>query len=205
MTMWHSKLAVVLDNFLASRKGKPDLHFWDTVALDWRETVDMLYDDDDMLYDDDEGMETFSYLTGWITTFSLFDSNGDVVVQEGADFECKGYAPYVHACEKAKKLMGEKWWHIDSRDIADNAISVPITVNDNGVAYSTRMYIGQLMSEFEEGLDREGKEKEMLEKQGIKGTKNVLTPRTDYALVVEGLTKEGKGESGSNEKEFKDL
>ena len=81
----------------------------------------------------------------------------------------------------------EKWWYLDTKDIADNVISVPITVNDNGVKYSTRMLIGQLMSEFEEGLDREGKEKEMLERQGIKGTKNVLTPRTDYALLVKGL------------------
>ena len=190
MTMWHSKLAVVLDNFLSSRKGKPDLHFWDTVALDFG------------------GGSGPSYLTGWVTTFSLFDSNGDgVVLNPQPDFEC-----YNHACEKAKKLVGEKWWHIDSEDIAENVISVPITVDDNGVKYSTRMFIGQLMSEFEEGLDREGNEKEMLERQGINGTKNVLTPRTDYALVVQGLqadverlTKEGKGESGNNEKEFKDL
>ena len=160
MTKWHSKLAVVLDNFLASRKGKPDLHFWDTVALDLR------------------GGSGPSYLTGWITTFSLFDSDGDVVGRppRGND----------RRFEEAKKLMGEKWWYLDTKNIADNVISVPITVDDNGVKYSTRMFIGQLMSEFEEGLDREGKEKEMLERQGIKGTKNVLTPRTDYALVVQG-------------------
>ena len=194
MAKWHSKLAVVLDNFLASRKGKPDLHFWDTVALHWG------------------GGSGPSYLTGWITTFSLFDSNGDVVVSEGfqPDFVDCRYDTDNHACERY--LVGEKWWYLDSEDLAENVISVPITVNDNGVKYSTRMFIGQLMSEFEEGLDREGKEKEMLERQGINGTKNVLTPRTDYALVVQGLQadvdrliEEGKGESGSNEKEFKEL
>ena len=151
MTKWHSKLAVVLDNFLSSRKGKPDLHFWDTVALRRG------------------GGSGPSYLTGWVTTFSLFDSNGDVIGGSG------GYG------------NDEPWWYLDTKDIAENVISVPITVDDNGVAYSTRMFIGQLMSEFEEGLDREGNEKEMLERQGINGTKNVLTPRTDYALVVQGL------------------
>ena len=190
MTMWHSKLAVVLDNFLSSRKGKPDLHFWDTVALDFG------------------GGSGPSYLTGWVTTFSLFNSNGNVV---GRTPPPRGYDP-LGWTEEVKEWGGEKWWYIDSEKIAENVISVPITVDDNGVAYSTRMFIGQLMSEFEEGLDREGNEKEMLERQGINGTKNVLTPRTDYALVVQGLqadverlTKEGKGESGSNEKEFKDL
>lgn len=175
MTEWHSKLAVVLDNFLASRKGTPDLHFWDTVALA------------------DPGGSGPTYLTGWITTFSPFDSNGDVVVlNPGPNSE------------------GEKWWDINTEDINDNVISVPITVNDNGVVYSTRMFIGTFMAKFEQGLEREGKEKEILERQGINGTKNVLTPRTDYALVVQGLRADverlqGKGESCSNEKEFKDL
>ena len=201
MTKWHSKLAVVLDNFLASRKGKPDLHFWDTVALDWSPpAVDC---------------DSNPYLTGWITTFSLFSSSGNVIGFPRPDFECDyDYDDYddAPARKTCKKDAGRKWWHIDSEDIADNVISVPIKVNDNGVEYSTRMFIGQLMSEFEEGLDREGKEKEMLERQGITGTKNVLTPRTDYALVVQGLQadvdrliEEGKGESGSNEKEFKEL
>ena len=175
MTMWHSKLAVVLDNFLSSRKGKPDLHFWYTAALDWGDGYFITIE------------SSPRYLTGWITTFSLFDSNGYVV----------GYVvPPGDRFEGDKRRMGqtwwwknamEKWWYLDTKDIADNVISVPITVNDNGVKYSTRMLIGQLMSEFEEGLDREGKEKEMLERQGIKGTKNVLTPRTDYALLVKGL------------------
>ena len=175
MTMWHSKLAVVLDNFLSSRKGKPDLHFWYTAALDWGDGYFITIE------------SSPRYLTGWITTFSLFDSNGYVV----------GYVvPPGDRFEEEKRRMGqtwgwknvmEKWWYLDTKDIADNVISVPITVNDNSVAYSTRMYIGQLMSEFEEGLDREGNEKEMLERQGINGTKNVLTPRTDYALVVQGL------------------
>merc|ERR1712038_197054 len=59
MSKWHGILSKVLDKFVKSKEGNPDLHFWDTVCS--REG----------------GGSGPSYLSGWVTVFACFNSKGE--------------------------------------------------------------------------------------------------------------------------------
>jgi hypothetical protein len=58
MKKWHSLLAPVLDHFVASAEGRPELEFWDTVCSHRG------------------GGSGPSYLSGWVTVFSCFQADG---------------------------------------------------------------------------------------------------------------------------------
>eukprot|EP00558_Chaetoceros_sp_UNC1202_P005544 CAMPEP_0197243466 /NCGR_PEP_ID=MMETSP1429-20130617/8915_1 /TAXON_ID=49237 /ORGANISM="Chaetoceros sp., Strain UNC1202" /LENGTH=141 /DNA_ID=CAMNT_0042703697 /DNA_START=67 /DNA_END=489 /DNA_ORIENTATION=+ len=59
MTQWHSLLSQVLDEFVKSVEGSPDLNFWDTVLSHHG------------------GGSGPSYISGWVTVFACFNAKGD--------------------------------------------------------------------------------------------------------------------------------
>jgi len=105
-----------------------------------------------------------SYLGGWITCFNLFDHKGELAIYSG---DARFGSSYTDS----------KWWKLDTSDISDNVISVSISVNDNGIEYSTRMFIGTFVSNFDVDIDRGVKEARALKKQNILGKKTVVGPR----------------------------
>ena len=58
MTKWHLLLSQVLDEFVASVEGTPNLEFWDTVLSHHA------------------GGSGPSYISGWVTVFACFDAKG---------------------------------------------------------------------------------------------------------------------------------
>jgi len=59
MKKWHALLSRVIDEFVNSVEGKPNLEFWDTVAHH------------------EGGGSGPSYLSGWVTVFACFKANGE--------------------------------------------------------------------------------------------------------------------------------
>ncbi len=104
MEKWHGLLKKVIDGFVASAEGNPDLSFWDTVASM------------------ESGGSGPTYLSGWLTVFACFKSDG----------KWQGYV-----------RDGRDWPQIDTTKIPLGTVSVPVTINDNGTEYESTMTAGQ--------------------------------------------------------------
>jgi hypothetical protein len=116
MKKWHSLLAPVLDHFVASAEGRPELKFWDTVCSH------------------SGGGSGPSYLSGWVTVFSCFQAGGT----------WQGEVPERPRGGYGRERNAEvKWPFIDTGAIPGGAVSVPVIVDDNGTEYKTQMIAGQ--------------------------------------------------------------
>lgn len=112
MKQWHALLAPVLDQFVLSAQGKPDLAFWDTVCSH------------------EGGGSGPSYLSGWVTVFACFKTDG---TWQGGDFSGRGKP---------------KWPFIETGSLPVGTVSVPVLVDDNGTQYDTQMLAGQFAYEM---------------------------------------------------------
>ena len=110
MSRWLSMLGPICDNLVASAQGKPDLEFWDTICS--REG----------------GGSGPSYLSGWITVFSVFDDKGKWQAAQG---------------------LGSLWPMLDISNLAHNVTSVPVTIDDDGVEYKAQLLAGQFVYEYD--------------------------------------------------------
>jgi hypothetical protein len=57
---WHAMLAGVLEKFIESSEGSPDISWWNQMCQEEAASADL----------------EASYLTGWLAVFNVFDSNG---------------------------------------------------------------------------------------------------------------------------------
>lgn len=113
MNVWHKMLAKILDEFVASRQGNPDISFWNKIC---HSTY---------------GGSGSSYLSGWITAFTVFESNGKP------------------NWKTTKSLMGKTIINdifpvVETAYVTAGVVSVPVTVDDNGTEYKTTMFAGQM-------------------------------------------------------------
>jgi hypothetical protein len=116
MSQWHGMLAPVLDHFVKSAEGSPDISFWDKVCSHIG------------------GGSGPSYLSGWVTVFAVFSEKGQ---WQGELGPMKGF------CRSADAKEVQPWPQIDTHDIPAGAVSVPVLVDDNGTEYNTKMLAGQ--------------------------------------------------------------
>ncbi|KAL8928973.1 MAG: hypothetical protein Q9208_001416 [Pyrenodesmia sp. 3 TL-2023] len=84
------------------------------------------------------------YLSGWITAFCFWDSGGKCLFNAPAgavdtDDESASY-PTSPGCD----LDGTLYHRVDTNDIPNGYVSVPVTVDDNGRLYNTRMMAGSV-------------------------------------------------------------
>mmetsp|Transcript_17024 Transcript_17024/g.39341 ORF Transcript_17024/g.39341 Transcript_17024/m.39341 type:complete len:369 (-) Transcript_17024:136-1242(-) len=91
-----------------------------------------------------------SYLSGWVTVFSYFDNEGQV----------------TKTTDEPRYNDGI-WPAINSNDLNPNVVSCPMLIDDNGVEYDGRLFVGQMAYE--------------MEKQESTAT---LKPRNDWALAI---------------------
>jgi hypothetical protein len=88
-----------------------------------------------------------SYLSGWVTAFACFKADGE---WQGNSYE------------------KEDWPRIDTTDIAEGVVSVPVELDDNGAQYEANMIAGQIVfSVIGEGLD-------------------TVQPRNDWCFAIKG-------------------
>ncbi|CAE7450217.1 unnamed protein product [Symbiodinium natans] len=147
MSQWVAMLAPVLDQFVASASGKADLDFWDKVCCHLG------------------GGSGPSYLSGWVSVFSVFKKDGawqgDVGVYRGLFDDEKPPGP---------------WPCVDTDCIPAGTLSVPVLVDDNGTQYDTQMVAGVVVSAGQLASD-------------ICCDGRGLCPRTDWCIAYTGKPK----------------
>ena len=123
MKKWYDLLAPVLDQFVQSAAGRPNLNFWDTICSHHG------------------GGSGPRYISGWATVFACFTAEGkwqgDVPDEE----------PRRSRFQRNSIKPAPKWPLIDTSDIPAGSISVPVLVDDNGTQYDTQMLAGQFAYE----------------------------------------------------------
>jgi hypothetical protein len=144
---WVPRLREILDNFVESAKNGStnNLDFWNHIVSNTGSTCG--------------GPEL---LTGWISTFSVFNDKGDL------------YAD-----------MTDFWPTIRLDDIHHNIASCPATINDNGLYYNATLFVGQMAYDFE--VDVEATENipdAVAAIQSRDGAMRKLKPRNDWALAI---------------------
>jgi hypothetical protein len=83
-----------------------------------------------------------SYLSGWVTAFCFWSAEGEVLYRESSGDACQ--------------LDGVAYHRVDTADIPNAYVSVPVLVEDNGKAVRTKMVaglVGMRASSSEEKLD----------------------------------------------------
>ncbi|EFC44600.1 predicted protein, partial [Naegleria gruberi] len=119
MRKWVKILLPILDKFVDSAKGNPDIEWWNRIAH-W-----------------EGGGSGPSYISGWITAFCVFSEKG----------HWKGDETSVKLFNKSKEITSE-WLIIDSDEIPRGYVNVPIQIDDNGILYNTEMFAGHMVSDI---------------------------------------------------------
>jgi hypothetical protein len=114
MTDWYEMLKNVLANFTKSKRGDPDCTWWNRVCSTT------------------SGGSGPSYLSGWITVFSVFNDRGKWI---GGAKSVSLYTGYV--CKS-----DEGWPVIDSNDVPSGCVSMDVTVDENGTEYKCTLTAG---------------------------------------------------------------
>ena len=115
MSKWTNLLFPVLDNFVNTAKGNPDITWWNKIVH----------------YEG--GGSGPTYISGWITTFCVFDEKGI-------------YMGDHKAINNWGDIIKSEWPIIDTNDIPRGYVNVPIVIDDNGTEYNTEMFAGHMYS-----------------------------------------------------------
>ena len=102
MKEWVELLSVVLDEFVETKCGVGNMEFWDRICHYL------------------EGGSGPTYLSGWITTFAVFNKDG----------KWQGYRRNIRG-----KVAKVAWPAIDTQDIPSGAAAVPVLIDDDGTKY----------------------------------------------------------------------
>jgi hypothetical protein len=106
VTKWYNLLRPILAQFTQSAKGSPNINFWNRVCSNFG------------------GGSGPSWLSGWITAFTIFDDKG---VWRGDQTKAGRQYQDLH-----KEWAPEGWPILDTNDISSGVCIVPVTVDDNG-------------------------------------------------------------------------
>ncbi|KAH5420631.1 hypothetical protein HBI46_092500 [Parastagonospora nodorum] len=104
-----------------------------------------------------------SYLSGWLTAFCFWDSEGVSMYYRNSPAFSDPYTPVEknNICGPRLQIDGVWYACVDTERIPTGFASVPVTVIDNGVEYKTKMVAGSLGI----GVERSGeKDKDGVEK-----------------------------------------
>ena len=111
MKKWLELLTVVLDEFVDTKCGVDNMEFWDRICH----------------YKG--GGSGPTYLSGWITTFAVFNKDGK---WQGDRREVRRF----------RKVIKTDWPLIDTQDVPSGATAVPVLIDDNGKKYEGHMIAG---------------------------------------------------------------
>jgi hypothetical protein len=113
MKTWYKLLEPVLNNFVSSIRGKPNLEWWNRCCTFLT------------------GGSGPRYLSGWLNVFSVYDNNGKWVANRREIQDT--WSP---------KIIKSEWPIIESNDLANGTVDVNVTVDDNGTVYKTILTAG---------------------------------------------------------------
>lgn len=113
MKTWYALLEPVLNNFVSSIQGKPNLEWWNQCCTSLT------------------GGSGPHYLSGWLTVFSVYDNEGNWVA------DCKQVRDTW-----SPEMIKSEWPIIESNDLANGIVDVNLTIDDNGIEYKTVLTAG---------------------------------------------------------------
>jgi len=115
---WHALLMPIFDELVNASQGKHSVEFWSKVCSNHG------------------GGSGPSYVSGWVTAFCCFNEKG----------EWQGDRTTIESVFDGKKTASA-YPFIDDNDIPPGIVSVPVTVDDNGTEYKTKMFAGSMVQE----------------------------------------------------------
>jgi len=104
MLKWYKMLAPVLENLTESRKGRTDVEWWNKIC------------------NEIGGGSGPTWLTGWVTTFCVFNDSG------------KWVGDSSHG----------QWIKLNVNDIPKGFLQVDVLIDDNGTIYKTELISGHM-------------------------------------------------------------
>ena len=113
MKKWLELLTVVLDEFVETKCGVDNMEFWDRIC----HYV--------------SGGSGPTYLSGWITTFAVFNKHGK---WQGDKREA--------IVNLGLTVVKTDWPVIDTQDVPSGVTTVPVFIDDNGTQYDGHMLAG---------------------------------------------------------------
>eukprot|EP00121_Abeoforma_whisleri_P000143 Awhi_evm1s129 len=115
MTKWHGFLVPVLDELVSASAGNPDVDFWSRICH----------------YSG--GGSGPRYLSGWISSFSVFSARG----------QWQGDRLAKH------DGVNQSFPLIETGDITSGLVTVPVLIDDNGKQYNSQMFAGSFASNLD--------------------------------------------------------
>lgn len=109
---WHTLMKPIFDELVRASQGNSNMDFWNRVCSHYG------------------GGSGPSFLSGWVTSFCYFNDKG---ICQGTQFSYKNWDGSVFKSDYPL---------INTNDIPSGLVSVPVTVDDNGREYKTRMLAG---------------------------------------------------------------
>ena len=125
MQKWHEWLALILDELVKSRSGRPNLRFWETCFKH-----------------KPNGSGDIGFFAGWLTVFNVFTVRGRFQGDLGE------YNPYAEAAIKDGNTL--PWPVLGPEDLVRGMCKVPVTMIDNsdGTEHPCWMFAGIFRSEI---------------------------------------------------------
>lgn len=116
MNRWVQLLSPVLDKFIETAAGSPDLIWWNSVC------------------NNHSGGSGPTYLSGWVNVFNVFTDKGKFILdQEEPDYD---YGSLKNA--------NKSWPIVNTNDIAKGYVCVNIIINEGGSDFKAVMHAGCL-------------------------------------------------------------
>ena len=89
------------------------------------------------------GGSQLQFLSGWITAFCFWKANGNCLYNAPtgtADTRARYFHPTSPGCD----IDGTLYHRVETNDIPNGYVSLPVTVDDNGVEHKSRMVAGSV-------------------------------------------------------------
>ena len=148
---WIPRLRMIVSNFVLSAESgsSQNIDFWNQIVT--HDTAFGCTGPEDMF-------------TGWLSTFSIFDKDGNLIAN-----------------------LNHTWPVMGFSDIYHNVASCPMTIFDHGTTYNATLFVGQMAYDY--AVDFNATQDHPQAVQGIPENQNVtiriLKPRNDWALAIE--------------------
>ena len=125
---WLVLLLVICNNLVESTKNGShnNLWFWDTIVSHHG------------------GGSGPSYVSGWVSTFSFFNKDGNRCGTKPSERRSARWSRQGNGHGSKASQDGEVWPMIDTDDINPNVVSCPVLIDDNGVQFESRLFVGQV-------------------------------------------------------------
>jgi len=117
MSIWHKLLDPILDNFIKSRKGNPDVEWWNKICSHH------------------SGGSGPSYMSGWLTSFCVFSESGRWLATNFSIFTEN---------QSTTTTTTSPWPVVETTDIPSGYVFVPLKIDDDGMIHDSIMVSGHL-------------------------------------------------------------